>query len=499
MQPQNTNTTTYNVKSGDTLGGIASSTGQTIQSLMAANPNITNPNLIYAGSSLNIPSIQTSSSVASSGAASNLTNAALNNLSNYENRPAPNIKKTKKSDLSLEDIVGQDEQSYYSAQNQLLDDQYNNFITSLNNYKTSNDNITNNLIANIQARFEGYRAKQKNTNKALEAGTFIAGARSGRMRYATEMQDSMIAAEVSAGLQRLSELDLQESDAILKALEAKTNRDFDLLVKEMDMADKTREAKRKTLLDIYDVTLQVEQIANQRTKNLMDNLDLEKSQLTDVAYAIMSDYENAPDKEQFINEYADQYGINPVTLRGVMEQVKSEQFADMPALVQEYEYASQNGFSGSFMDYQRTVEAISRAGDNPTKLTSAEAEALGLPQQLVGKTDQEIITSFNSPTPPDWFESGFSTGDGGMPSSYAISTAWNQYRQPYASAINTFAKFRSGVTANKTFGSDNSSELNPEDLFGSDTTVNTSSTTTETRKEKRKRKREERRANKANK
>ena len=43
------------VRWGQTLSGIAWSYGTTIQALMYANPSITNPNLIYAGSTLCIP------------------------------------------------------------------------------------------------------------------------------------------------------------------------------------------------------------------------------------------------------------------------------------------------------------------------------------------------------------------------------------------------------------------------------------------------------------
>ena len=44
----------YQIQGGDTLGGIASRYGTSVQSLMAQNPSISNPNMIRAGSSLNI-------------------------------------------------------------------------------------------------------------------------------------------------------------------------------------------------------------------------------------------------------------------------------------------------------------------------------------------------------------------------------------------------------------------------------------------------------------
>lgn len=47
--------TTYTVKKGDTLSAIAKRYGTTVDALLKANPNITNPNLIKAGQVINIP------------------------------------------------------------------------------------------------------------------------------------------------------------------------------------------------------------------------------------------------------------------------------------------------------------------------------------------------------------------------------------------------------------------------------------------------------------
>lgn len=46
---------TYTVQSGDNLTNIAASEGVTLQALEAANPQITNPDLINVGDVINIP------------------------------------------------------------------------------------------------------------------------------------------------------------------------------------------------------------------------------------------------------------------------------------------------------------------------------------------------------------------------------------------------------------------------------------------------------------
>ena len=56
-------TITYTIQYGDTLSAIAARYGTTVDKIMAANPNISNRNLIYAGRQLRIPTSHTGSKI----------------------------------------------------------------------------------------------------------------------------------------------------------------------------------------------------------------------------------------------------------------------------------------------------------------------------------------------------------------------------------------------------------------------------------------------------
>jgi len=53
--PRSPHMSAYRIRTGDTLSGIAHRYGTSVSSLMKANPSISNPNLIYAGRTLNVP------------------------------------------------------------------------------------------------------------------------------------------------------------------------------------------------------------------------------------------------------------------------------------------------------------------------------------------------------------------------------------------------------------------------------------------------------------
>lgn len=78
----------YTIQYGDTLSGIASKTGKSIQELMALNPSITDPNKIYAGRSLNIgDNAPAAATPASSNSKQTIAQVAKVSVPNYVEDP----------------------------------------------------------------------------------------------------------------------------------------------------------------------------------------------------------------------------------------------------------------------------------------------------------------------------------------------------------------------------------------------------------------------------
>ncbi|RKH50627.1 LysM domain-containing protein [Corallococcus sp. AB049A] len=69
----------YRIQSGDTLSALAQRYGTSVDSLMKANPQITNKDLIYAGKTLNIPGSRDSFESGSQGVRGGGSSAGANN------------------------------------------------------------------------------------------------------------------------------------------------------------------------------------------------------------------------------------------------------------------------------------------------------------------------------------------------------------------------------------------------------------------------------------
>ncbi len=116
-------------------------------------------------------------------------------------------------------------------------------LKQMNDMKTSMDASSATLMANIQTQYGNLIAKQQDTNARGEASinqTLLLG---GSSRYAGVSAQGISTAVVSAGLDKISALQTQENDALVKAQQAQQSGDMEILNKQMAIYEKIREEK----------------------------------------------------------------------------------------------------------------------------------------------------------------------------------------------------------------------------------------------------------------
>jgi len=118
----------------------------------------------------------------------------------------------------------------------------------------------------IKAQFDQRRLEQRDANRRRMGSQVKLGFRSGRQRFASEIQTSILSAEEAAGIQRLAVLDMQEQQMLLQAEQAENDRDFQLFNTRMTMATSARQEKIQVLNDLARLSTEQERLAREKTE-----------------------------------------------------------------------------------------------------------------------------------------------------------------------------------------------------------------------------------------
>lgn len=118
-------------------------------------------------------------------------------------------------------------------------------IKSIEAQRKYNQDQLKSAKASIRAKSEAQKAVQRDVNKRTEAGVQVMGLRSGRERYAAEIQGGIMAATEAAGLEKLRGIDNDEMSLIADAEAAGAENDFKLLNEKITLIESKREEKRK--------------------------------------------------------------------------------------------------------------------------------------------------------------------------------------------------------------------------------------------------------------
>ena len=157
-----------------------------------------------------------------------------------------------------EDVISEDEQALIDAdeQAQLDHDQH---LSELEEFANTMEENNQALIDDIKRSFAIRMRQMAQLNKMSLAGITKSGIRSGRQRYASEINTGIVTAEESAGIARLAELDAQEKSLILQAKMAMDEKSMEMLNERYALIKDRQAEKEALILNLRQISIQEEE------------------------------------------------------------------------------------------------------------------------------------------------------------------------------------------------------------------------------------------------
>jgi hypothetical protein len=125
------------------------------------------------------------------------------------------------------------------------------------------------LIDAIKGKFEVRRKQQEDINKRTLALQTTAGLRRGTAQFAPEIQTSILSAEESAGLQKISELDALEAETVADAELALSTENFKQLSEKLKRIDDVKKEKQEALNKLKQVQEEEQERMEEKIKENM--------------------------------------------------------------------------------------------------------------------------------------------------------------------------------------------------------------------------------------
>jgi hypothetical protein len=155
---------------------------------------------------------------------------------------------TKDSDTEEVDPFQQQITQYQKDTNKLLEQRKNEF----NRYMQRSDRLLRSQVSSIQKTFDERRNQAEEVASNAKRASQIMGSRTGRMRYAPEIQRGIITGQENALIETLATIDAQEAAAIAGAEQAAFNRDYGTFLDQIDSLDGIRKEREQTLNELQE-------------------------------------------------------------------------------------------------------------------------------------------------------------------------------------------------------------------------------------------------------
>lgn len=187
-------------------------------------------------------------------------------------------------------------------------------------------------IKYIQQEFEKLKEIQKVRNANYEGGITQLGITSGRARYAGEMEEGNIKKAVDQGISKIADIESAAAKAVSDLKGAIQSRNYDMISKAYESAQKNLARKSQAILDLKNIVNEEAERARQKQADEMAKQEFEMKQRdfaskeeertgSYIASSLVNldgDYNVVAPTDAEINEYANESGVSPNVLRGLV-------------------------------------------------------------------------------------------------------------------------------------------------------------------------------------
>ena len=119
-----------------------------------------------------------------------------------------------------------------------------------NRYTKRSDNLLRSQVSALNATFEQRREQARQVADNAKRATNVIGSRTGRLRYAPDIQAGILTGQENALIETLSRIDAEEAVAIAAAEESHFNRDYTNFLNQMEAVTKIEDDRKKVLSEL---------------------------------------------------------------------------------------------------------------------------------------------------------------------------------------------------------------------------------------------------------
>lgn len=248
--------------------------------------------------------------------------------------------------------------------------------TRIEDYRLGLDSRLQGTLNTIQQSYARRTRAMETFNKNQLAGKTIRGIRTGRQRFAPEMQTSILGAEESAGLTRIDDINQQMQAEMNSAQQAFQDNNFRLMTMHSENTQNLLAQKRQAVLDQADLASRREEEIRENAKFQIDINNYESEQNEKVAGDLASGLVDIDESGNLIEPtaeelqaFADEYGLDATALMGQVntriDELKGMDLEErkfsldimkatnsgLTTNLKEYNFAREQGYDSNFLTF----------------------------------------------------------------------------------------------------------------------------------------------------